>query len=48
MLNSVSHTLIPPCHADKGKLLNFTFIYLFVKSVQRTISSELLRTPPSD
>ncbi len=47
-LNSVSHTLIPPCHADKGELLNFTFIYLFVKSVQRTISSELLRTPPSD
>ena len=46
MLNSVSHTLIPPCHADKGELLNFTFIYLFVKSVQRTISSELLRTPP--
>ena len=46
MLNSVSHTLIPPCHADKGELLNFTFIYLFVKSVQRTISSELLRPLP--
>ena len=29
-LNSVSHTFIPPCHADKGELLNFTFIYLLL------------------
>ena len=44
-LNSVSRTLIPPCPEAKGELCVFTFVYPFIKSALRALSSELLHSP---
>ena len=42
--NSVSRTLIPPCPEAKGELCVFTFVYPFIKSALRALSSELFHS----